>query len=293
MLRYRADLKTLLWMGLTTSTLVALWRAPAFSWKLYLALLYFSVAAAILAHNHNHVRMWRSRALNHLTDVWITLFYGFPLFVWIPTHNKNHHRFNNTKPDYTHTWRFWEANNLLTLLAYPTISAFYQQPPIVRYLTSQSSLNRRQFYACVSQILCLIAWVAAALIIDWRKALLYVVLPQQVSLITVLFLNYLQHVHADEEDEWNHSRNMTGKLLNFMMFNNGYHTVHHLQPGLHWSLTPAEHHRLAHNIDPSLNERSLLWYMVRTFLLAPFVPSWRSGSMRLARQGGERVAAIP
>ena len=41
MLRYRADLKTLLWMVLTTTLLVGLWRAPALSWWLYVPFLYF------------------------------------------------------------------------------------------------------------------------------------------------------------------------------------------------------------------------------------------------------------
>jgi fatty acid desaturase len=120
--------------------------------------------------------------------------------------------------------------------------------------------------------------------LDWRKALLYVVIPQQVSLTAVLVFNYIQHVHADEEDEWNHSRNITGRLLNLLLFNNGYHTVHHITPGLHWSLTPAEHRKLEHKIDPALNEPSLLWYLVRTYLAAPFVPSLRRESMRLARE---------
>ena len=288
MLRYKADLKTLLWMILTTTLFVALWRAPALSWWLYVPFVYFSIAAAIMAHNHNHVRTWKSGLLNHATDIWITLFYGYPLFAWIPTHNQNHHKYNNTKPDHTHTWRFWEANSLLTLLAYPAISAFYQQPAIGGYLTSLYSKNRPQLYAGVTQIVCLVAWVATALVLDWRKALLYVVIPQQVSLTTVLVFNYLQHVHADEEDEWNHSRNFTGWLLNFLMFNNGCHTVHHITPGLHWSLTPAEHRKLAHKINPALNEPSLLRYLVRTYLLAPFVPSLRHESMRLARQAGSR-----
>lgn len=284
MLRYKADLKTVLWMLVTPAVFVLLWQAPDFSWWLYGIFLYLSVTAAIIAHNHNHVRTWKNRVLNHVTDVWISLFYGLPIFVWIPTHNKNHHKFNNKEPDDTHTWRFWEANSLLTLLAYPMISGFYQQPSIVRYFKRLYSADRRQFWACVSQIVCLVGWVTAAFVIDWRKALLFVLLPQQVSLTSVLIFNYLQHVHADEEDEWNHSRNMTGWLLNTLLFNNGYHTVHHHHPGLHWSLTPAEHRRIAHQIDPSLNEPSMVRYLVRTYLLAPFIPSLRRKSMRLARQ---------
>jgi fatty acid desaturase len=291
MLRFKADLRTLAWMAAAPTLLVILWRAPQLTWWLYLPYLYLSITAAIVAHNHNHVRTWRSRFLNHVTDVWISLFYGLPIFVWIPTHNKNHHRFNNTEPDDTHTWRFWEANSLFTLLTYPMISGFYQQPSIVRYFRRLHSTDRRQFWACVSQMVCLVAWVAVAFVIDWRKALVLVVVPQQVSLTSVLVFNYLQHVHADEEDEWNHSRNMTGWLLNALLFNNGYHTVHHHLPGLHWSLTPAEHRKMAHQIDPSLNEPSLIWYLVRTYALAPFIPGLRRKSMRLARQETEERAA--
>jgi beta-carotene hydroxylase len=287
MLRYKADLRTLLWMLVTPVTLVVLWRSPELSWWLYGAFLYLSIAAAIVAHNHNHVRTWKNRFLNHVTDVWISLFYGLPIFVWIPTHNKNHHRFNNTEPDDTHTWRFWESNSLFTLLVYPAISGFFQQPSIVRYFKGLHSTDRRQFWACVSQMVCLVTWVVAAFVIDWRKALIFVVIPQQVSLTSVLIFNYLQHVHADEEDEWNHSRNMTGWLLNALFFNNGYHTVHHHQPGLHWSLTPAAHRKIEHEIDPSLNEPSLPVYLVRTYILAPFIPSLRRRSMRLARQASQ------
>jgi hypothetical protein len=60
----------------------------------------------------------------------------------------------------------------------------------------------------------------------------------QVSLFAVLIFNYVQHVHADEESRYNHSRNFTG-LLNAMLFNNGYHTIHHEHPGVHWNETPG------------------------------------------------------
>ena len=111
MLRYRADIKTLLWMAMTTSLFFYLWRSTGTNWWAYSVFLYLSVSVSIMAHNHNHVRMWTHKTLNLLTDVWITIFYGFPVFGWVPTHNKNHHKHNNRKPDDTHTWRFWEANN--------------------------------------------------------------------------------------------------------------------------------------------------------------------------------------
>jgi beta-carotene hydroxylase len=284
MLRFRADLKTLLWMAMTTSLFVFLWVTPGTNWWAYLVFLYLSITVSVMAHNHNHVRMWHNKTVNLLTDVWITIFYGFPIFGWIPTHNKNHHKHNNRKPDHTHTWRFWEANNLLTMIVYPSVSGYYQQKAIAGYLGEARRKNRAQFFAAMVQIICLLSWVIGALILDWRKALLYVVVPQQVSLNAVLVFNYIQHVHADEEDPWNHSRNITGWLMNFMMFNNGLHTVHHEKPGLHWSLVPAAHREIVDKIDPVLNERSLFWFLIRSYILSPLIPAFRTDSMRLRRR---------
>jgi fatty acid desaturase len=112
-------------------------------------------------------------------------------------------------------------------------------------------------------------------------------IPQQLSLNTVLVFNYIQHVHADEEDEWNHSRNVTGWLMNVLLFNNGMHTVHHLKPGMHWSLSPAAHREIESRIDPSLNERSLLRYLLRSYVLSLFIPTFRSDSRRMRRLSTE------
>ncbi len=290
MLRYRADIKTLLWMAMTTSLFFYLWRSTGTNLWAYSVFLYLSVSVSIMAHNHNHVRMWTNKTLNLLTDVWITIFYGFPVFGWVPTHNKNHHKHNNRKPDDTHTWRFWEANNLLTMIAFPSVSGFYQQKAINKYVGAIRRRDRPLFIACMIQIFCLVSWLVAAFLLDWRKALLYVVLPQQVSLNTVLVFNYIQHVHADEEDEWNHSRNITGWMMNFLMFNNGLHTVHHLKPGLHWSLVPAAHREIESKIDPVLKEPSFLWYFLRAYVLGLFIPAFRTDSMRLRRQRLEAAA---
>lgn len=290
MLRYRADIKTLLWMAITTSLFFYLWLSPGTNWWAYAAFVYFSISVAIMAHNHNHVRMWTGQRLNLLTDVWITIFYGFPIFGWIPTHNKNHHKHNNRQPDHTHTWRFWEANNVLTMIAYPAVSGYYQQKAIVKYVGEIRRRNRPLFFASMVQVVCLVSWLAAAFLLDWRKALLYVVVPQQVSLNTVLVFNYIQHVHADEEDEWNHSRNITSWMMNFLMFNNGLHTVHHLKPGLHWSLAPAAHREIESKIDPALNEPSFIWFALRAYVLGLFIPAFRTDSMRLRRRSLEAAA---
>ena len=248
-----------------------------------------AVSVAVIAHNHNHVPMWRSRFLNILTDYWLTLFYGFPAFAWIPTHNKNHHLLNNKAGDYTITYRASEKNNILTLLSYPSISSYFQQEPIAKYLRMLWRSNRQKFYLATSQYLLLgIYYAVAIFVLNWKKAILFIVIPHQVSLFSVLIFNYVQHVHTDEESEYNHARNFVG-LINPLLFNNGFHTIHHESPGIHWSQTPEAHRKILHLIDPSLNERSFWWYIVRVYLLAPFHSSFGTVSKRQQRINAQQT----
>ncbi len=172
--------------------------------------------------------------------------------------------------------------------AYPSVSAFHQQKPIRAYLSKQYRINKKRFWFCISQYVVLVAFLGAAFLIDWKKALLYIFIPQQVSLYVVLIFNYVQHVHADEDSSVNHSRNIVGPLMNWLLFNNGLHTVHHDNPGLHWSKAPAAHAKIAADIDPRLNEQSFWWFLIRVYILGMFSSEARGSSMRL-----ERIAAEP
>lgn len=281
-LKNNADIKSLIYIFITTALFITQWIWIGVNPVIYTWFLFMSVAVAVMTHNHNHLPMWRSKVLNVLTDWWLTVFYGFPIFAWIPTHNKNHHRFNNREGDDSITYRISEKNNFFTLISYPTISGYYQQKAILNYLKEMKANNKEKFWICISQYAVLLLWIAAALFIDWEKALLFVIIPQQVSLFSVLIFNYVQHVHADEMSEWNHSRNFTG-FLNFLLFNNGYHTIHHQKAGLHWSKSSEAHKEIERNINPILLERSFWWYIIRSYFLSVFIPKFRTNSMRLER----------
>jgi fatty acid desaturase len=278
-------------MAVTTSLLVVQWNLASFNIFLFIWAMFMAVSVATMTHNHNHLPMWKNKWLNILTDWWLTCFYGFPVFAWIPTHNKNHHKLNNREGDYTITYRVSEKNNFLTLISYPTISGYYQQKAIKDHLSDLKKNNKEKFYLCLAQYAVLVVFIGTFLLIDWKKTLLYIVIPQQFSLFSVLIFNYIQHVHADEESEFNHSRNFTG-WSNFFLFNNGFHTVHHDKAGTHWSEAPAAHAKVAHLIDPELNQRSFWWYIIKTYALAPFIPSLRDKNRRQERMEKSKLESV-
>ena len=275
MLKYKADLISLVYMLVTTSALVVHWNLADFNIFLFLLSVTMAAACFAMSHNHKHLPMWKNRFLNHLTDHWLTLFYGYPVFAWVPTHNLNHHKYANQAEDYTKTYRFSNKNNFFTFIAYPFISAYYQSEPIKKYLKKQFGNNRSKFFYCISQYLVLAAYLCILFYLDAEKAFVYAVIPQLFSLIFVLMVNYMQHVHTDQNSEYDHSRNFVGLGSKFLL-NNGLHTIHHEDMSLHWSKLPKAHTKIKDNIHPALIERSLAWYIFRTYILSLFIPAWRS-----------------
>ena len=62
-------------------------------------------------------------------------------------------------------------------------------------------------------------------------------------------------------------RNYTSPLLNFLAFNNGYHTIHHLAPTSHWTVNKALHEQLVlPHIDKRLDQISMLEYWLNTYV---------------------------
>lgn len=244
--------------------------------------LILAISMGVIVHNHRHVSIWKGQLLNRFTDCWLTLLYGYPVFGWIPTHLQNHHIHTNQEPDYTKTYAYSEKNNLWTLIYYPMYSGVIQQKAIGNYLKRLRVKDRARYKEHLLQIILIILFLIMAILIDWKSALLYVILPHQISLNSVLIFNYVQHVHADEESDFNHSRNIEG-FLNVFLFNNGFHTAHHIKPNLHWSRLPEFHAQIRSKIDPSLIEKNLIWFLIRQYLISPFYPSWASRSMRSQR----------
>lgn len=284
MLKYKADLKTLAYMAITTTLFVVQWYY-GFNWIAYIVYLHFSVAVAVITHNHNHINIWGNKVLNVLTDWWLTVFYGLPIFVWIPTHNRNHHRYNNKEGDTTRTYRHTEENDFVSLMQYPSVSGYNQiREGIIPYMKELKEKNIDQYRQNWAQLAVLVLWLVVFFVLDWQKAFLYVLIPQQVAQLMVIIFNYVQHVHADEESAYNHSRNFMG--VNWFLFNNGYHTVHHMRASMHWSETPEAHAKVAHLIAPHLIEQSFWGYLFRTYVLGRFMTKHKSYSMRL-----ERIAA--
>ncbi len=116
-------------------------------------------------------------------------------------------------------------------------------------LYRQAILERSVFYTAL----------AALLVVDWHATILFLILPWMTSQLVLVGVNLLQHQDCESASEYDHSRNLTGKTINFFLLNNGYHTAHHLRPAMHWSELPEFHRsEIEPRMNPALNHRTLI-----------------------------------
>lgn len=275
-LRVRADCWSLAYLGLTTALLVWHWHLDAIHPSLVVLACVLTYGCGCIQHDQAHLPMWSSRWLNALTEAWIQVLRGDGVWSWVPTHVGNHHRYANRPGDLTLTWRCGRGNHLGNAILYTFCGCALYGLAVLRYLGSALRQRPRRAAGILALIALHAAVLTYALHLDVQRTLLLLVLPQAVGIVAMIATGFCQHHHTRTGSAWDHSRNFTGRLLNLVCFNHGYHTVHHVDRRLHWSEWPAAHARCRDRIDPSLNESSLGWYLLRTFVLAPLAPRWRS-----------------
>jgi beta-carotene hydroxylase len=279
--RYAADYRTMLWALAMPSLVLFQWTHPRFiPWLLPLSC-YFALAAGVIAHNHNHCPTFKSRKVNAFFGNWLSIFYGYPTFAWIPTHNLNHHKFVNKAGDATITWRHTNRHNWLVASTYFFVSAYWQSDPIKSYIRKARRDNRSLYRQIVNQYF---VWGGAHVAAIAAACLAFgfgLGIPAFFALWTIMLFNYIQHVHTDPWSEHNHSRSFTSGLLNFLLFNNGYHAAHHENAGAHWTRLPALFAEISAQVHPDLQPRSFWWFCVRSYILSLVMPSF--GTKQIGR----------
>jgi fatty acid desaturase len=290
LLRYTSDRRTLAWAVAMPIVALIPYLRPELAVWLWPLSAYLALSAGVIAHNHNHTPTFRDRKLNGVFGNWLSIFYGYPTFAWVPTHNLNHHKFVNKAGDATITWRHTNKHNALVAATYFFVSSWYQSEPIKDYIQKAKEKNPDLYRTIMGQYFFFVGTHLALLSLaialhGWRVGFLVwgmmFLIPALFALWTIMFFNYVQHVHTDPWSDHDHSRSFVSPLLNFLLFNNGLHSAHHEMAGAHWSTLRELHGKLEPLIDPRLNESSFWTFCLKNYLLAPVFPSL--GTKQLGR----------
>ncbi len=281
-LRFAADFRSLLWVAIAAALVGLQIARPELAPYLFWLSCYFALACGVMAHNHNHCPTFKGKSANETFGIILSVFYGYPTFAWIPTHNLNHHKYVNKAGDATITWRYSKKHTFWVALIYPFVSGYYQSGPTKEFIDKAREKNRKLYRRIMTQYF---GWIGAhAALLGTSIALngfklgfqtwaLCCLIPALFALWTIMLFNYEQHVNTDPWSEHNHSRSFSSPTLNFLLFNNGYHAAHHEYPGVHWTKLKELHEKMAPEIDSRLIESSVWWYWFRQYALAWIIPS--------------------
>ncbi|DAC49564.1 MAG TPA: fatty acid desaturase [Candidatus Poseidoniales archaeon] len=270
MLHRWSDLQPLAYLVAYPSLMAYQWF-NGFHAVLFGIMLVLSVGLSVAQHHHTHLRIWKSKFMNRLTDWLFSIVQGVPSFVFFPSHIGNHHKHTHGPEDETRTYRFGgHHNHIIGYLLHPFQALTVLVPSLLRYIPRRAKKGDHWPWIELASIVVVSTTLA---LIDVRAWLLLVALPQAHGLHWLLASNYLQHAgarpgtgpEASEMAPNDASRNFTG-LVNLVWLNIGYHNAHHLEPRTHWADMPAVHRREVENIPLWLVERSLILYFVRTLL---------------------------
>lgn len=227
----------------------------------------FSFCVGVIAHNHMHSPIFQHQWHNQLFNVVLTPVMGHTATQIVIPHNYNHHAYHGGTQDWSSPELAGAGIGIVRLIRYwmKTLKNAdggkrrEDVPPLPSHL--QQSLPVEKW--------ALLGFVVIVFAIAPVKALVFIGLPWIIGILCMLGINLIQHDGCDAQSRFNHSRNFTGRFCNWFFFNNGYHTIHHLKPTLHWSLLPEAHHRLVKpHIASELEVKSILSFLLTQYLFS-------------------------
>jgi fatty acid desaturase len=207
----------------------------------------FQVNFAGMCHNHHHLNTFRHPVANRAFEVVMFLQLGMLPYGYTLHHNIGHHRHYLDQTKDSNRWLradgrsmgSWEFALRLCLAMYPTVVRIGRQHPAI------FRKFRRMAWATAGVVAALVA-------VSPVNAFLVFLLPLPPALLLQAQATHHQHVGLAVDDPWRASRSTLDARYNVRTLNLGYHTAHHLRPGLHWSQLPAFHAEIASDIPPEL-----------------------------------------
>lgn len=207
----------------------------------------FQLNFAAMCHNHHHCRTFRAALANRVFEIAMFFQLGMLPYGYTLHHNLGHHGHYLDQTRDSNRWRradgramsSWEFATRLCWHMYPTVWRIGREHPrLFRKF-------RRMAAVCGALLL-------AALVVHPLNAVLVFVLPLPFALLLQAQATHWQHTGLASGDPLRASRSIVDRRYNLRTLNLGYHTAHHLRPGLHWSKLPEFHATIAAAIPPEL-----------------------------------------
>jgi fatty acid desaturase len=255
LLRYAADWRpvSLVLGSFALHVAVYCFAPPLLALAMLLPIFALSTMVAAFNHHHQHVNVFRSRALNRVYDVILAVQTGVGPYTWVLHHNLGHHlNYLNqppcASPDESHWTR--ADGSQMGRLEYTLHTFWHHQVDVYRI----GRKHPRIFARYLAMKVPCYAFVGLGLYLNPLSYLLVFFIPSLLALAHTCWATYEHHAGHAADDHVTASVNRENGLFNLLTCNLGLHTAHHMVPGMHWSELPELHR----DIRAQIPDRQLL-----------------------------------
>ena len=208
----------------------------------YVSQFYFKGRFGLMFHCICHRKCFKKEwqwLHNYIT--WIIC----PLFGHAPegyfSHHLGMHHIENNMEDDTSSTMPYQRDSVKDFLAYFFKFLFVGVKNTISYLDLRKRKNLSQRLTTGEFVFFIFCFVIC--FINLKAALIVFVLPLIFARLVMMLGNWTQHSFIDRDDPANlftNSINCINTKYNHTCFNDGYHIIHHLRPGMHYTDMPAE-----------------------------------------------------
>lgn len=253
-LRYREDLKPVMLISLLSLLDLAVYL---FVDSIPLLIAWFVVVAVpkvmVCAwnHHHQHLSTFRHPLLNRMIEVLYAFHTGVTTNTWVLHHNLGHHL---NYLDQTQDESGWKRKDGTTMgeLEYTISTAMMGY--VKAFLVGRRYPKLRITFLSMSTLTA--ALLIGLIAFNWVNALFVYVAPMLFGYVATCWHTYSHHAGLDTDNPYEASYNTLHPWYNFLTGNLGYHTAHHLKPGVHWSRLPDLHRSIEDKIPAHLYRSS-------------------------------------
>lgn len=279
MLRYEADKRTIYFLTVTSIIYIGLLNIRQYPLPFleYLIYLIFGaiggITTCLINHNHRHHPIFNQNLANRFTNIWISILMGAPSTRVHLIHHFNHHKHYPGLEDWSHYDINAKGKGLIRIVTYLKNS-------IINMNRNRNSLvdTKLKKIMIIEERLSLFAFIAFCLWFNWRSFVFFILPIWIIGQIILLTSNLLNHDFCPIDESVNNSRDFVFPLENWMFCNNGYHSAHHIDPGLHWSKLPDLHRK---KVVPS-KRKDLIQGSFFSFLLEYIL--WNSSMKKMEEE---------
>lgn len=208
----------------------------------YLSQFYYKGRFGLMFHCMCHRKTFRRRyQWIHGYVTWVVCpFFGHTPETYFSHHMGMHHIENNMPEDSSSTMGY-QRDSLRSFLLYYFNFVFlgFKQTFLYLYYRKRKKLYVR---LTVGEV-CFFIFCIVLSFVSLKATLIVFVIPFLFARLVTMLGNWTQHAFVDSKDPANlftNSVNCINTVYNITCWNDGYHVIHHLRPGMHYTDMPGE-----------------------------------------------------